>query len=353
MCFASLRSRALAVFAIGLAVATGASRAEATQNREGPFVGTLPCADCEGIRTELTLWREAGSGAPSRFLLRETYLGKPRGAEVFESSGPWHELGAGAATADRRVRIDPFQPNTRRTFLRLGPALLELLDRDERRVSTVLNMRLELAPPVAPAGDAPPRVLLAGMLRTAGAAGLQLQRCGEIGAQRAIDVSPENSVTAALTDIGLDRRSALYVEAFGHLADGTVMIERLNRAGAEMRCVEAGAGLRWQAQGNEPFWALRADAMRTTFVQPGEEPIAHPSIDLTWRWRGGRRDDARAHLHSQTEAGTIEALLEPRICRDTMADAAYGYRAEVAISNPAARETFSGCAYLGAGTALP
>jgi len=353
VCFASLRSSFLAAFVIGLAGAAGLSHAATAPGAEGPFVGTLPCADCEGIRTELTLWREAGSGAPSRFVLRETYLGKPRGAAVFESSGPWQEIGAGAAPAERRVRIDPFQPNTRRTFLRLGPAMLELLDREERRVSTVLNMKLELAPPAAPAGAAPPRVLLAGMLRTAGAAGLQLQRCGEIGTQRAIDVSPENSVTAALTDSGLDRRGALYVEAFGHLVDGTVMIERLNRAGAEMRCVETGAGLRWQAQGSEPFWALRADAMRTTFVQPGEEPIAHPSIDLTWRWRGERRDDARAYLHSQTEAGTIEAVLEPRICRDTMADAAYGYRAEVTIRTAAARTTFGGCAYLGARMAPP
>jgi uncharacterized membrane protein len=159
-------------------------------------------------------------------------------------------------------------------------------------------------------------------------------------------------VTAVLTDLGLDR-GALYVEAFGRVVDGTAQIERLNRAGIEMRCPDAGTRLRWQAQGNEPFWALRAEESRTAFAQPGEPPVAHPSIDLTWRWREGRRDQARAHLFSQTEAGSFEALLTPGICRDTMADAAFGYRAEVTIASATARRTFSGCAYLGAGSAPP
>lgn len=65
--------------------------------------------------------------------------------------------------------------------------------------------------------------------------------------------------------------------------------------------------------------------------------------------------DARngAHLFSQTDAGLIEAVPLPGICRDTMAESAYGYRAEVILGNATARRTFSGCAYLGAGTAPP
>jgi len=321
---------------------------------EGPFIGTLPCADCEGIRTELTLLRDARNGAPTHFLLRETYLGKPSGAVVFESMGPWQDVGPGMPVPEAgRVRIDPFQPQWRHSFLRLGPAVLELLDRDERRIRSRANLRLELTASAAPAAPASERVLLAGTLQSAGPMGLQLRPCAGSGTQRAIDVSPESMVTAVLAELGLDRRGEIYVEAFGRVVDGAAMFERLNRAGVEMRCPEAGHSARWQAQGNEPFWALRAEGDRTTFSQPGEPPVAHPAIDPTWRWRGGRRDRAGAHLFSRTEAGVIEAVLLPGICRDTMAEAAYGYRAEVILGSATARRTFSGCAYLGAGTAPP
>jgi copper homeostasis protein (lipoprotein) len=351
MCFALLRSRAR-VLALAAALAAGPASASGPPVTEGPFVGTLPCADCEGIRTELTLVRDS-TGAPSRFLLRQTYLGKPRREAVFQSTGPWQEVRTGAAApAGSRVRVDPYQPNWRQSFLRLGPTTLELLDRQEGRIKSQANLKLELAPSAAPAEPTATRMLLAGTLRGAGPEGLQLQPCGGGGTQRVIDVSPESMVTVVLTDLGLDRR-ALYVEVFGRIVDGTAQIDGLNRAGVEMRCPDAGASVRWQAQGNEPFWALRAEADRTTFAQLGEQPIAHPAIDPTWRWRGGSRDRARAHLFSQTESGRIEAVLEPRICRDTMADAAFGYRAEVTVDNAAARRSFRGCAYLGAGTAPP
>lgn len=320
---------------------------------EGPFVGTLPCADCDGIRTELLLYRDAASGQPARFLLRETYLGKPRGDGTVESSGPWQEVEAGGAgPVGRGVRVDPYQPARRRNFLRVGATALELLDRDGRPIDTRADLRLHRAE-AAPPDDTPTRVLLAGTLQTAGPDGLRLQGCDEAGLQRAIDVSPENTVTAVLADIGLDRYGALYVEVFGRVVAGRVLIERLNRAGVEMRCPSAPSDLRWQAQGNEPFWALRAEADRTTFKQPGETPVAHPAIDLTWRWPGGRRDQARAYLQSQTEAGRIEAVLVPRVCRDTMADAVYGYRAEVTVADARSRRTFNGCAWLGAGLMPP
>jgi len=351
---ASLRSSVRAA-ALAAALSAAATPAWAAGSRvvEGPFVGTLPCADCEGIRTELTLFRDAASGAPSRFLLRRTYLGKSLREAVFDSSGPWQEVDDSvAASAGGRVRVDPYQPSERLSFLRVGPTTLELLDRSELRIRTRANLKLESAASSAPEEPAA-RVLLAGTVRSAGPQGLQWQPCGGSGTQRVIDVSPESMLTAVLTDLGLDRRGELYMEAFGRIVDGVAQIERLNRAGVEMRCPDPGARVHWQAQGSEPFWALRAQTDRITFTQPGEPTIAHPATEPTWRWRGGRRDQARAHLFSQTESGSIEALLEPRICRDTMAEAAYGYRAEVAVANPSARRTFRGCAYLGVGTALP
>lgn len=355
---ASLRSSVVFAMVVGVAAAgcaspgTGSAPTAATKVAEGPFVGTLPCADCEGIRTELTLYRVGG--APAGFYLRETDLGKPQGANLFESVGPWQDVESrGAPVGGRLVRVDPYRPQGRRSFVRVGASTLELLDRDERPIASRAGLRLELSLATAPPEAEPARVLLAGMLRSADAAGLRLRPCADGAMQRVIDVSPENMVTAVLTDLGLDRRGEMYVEVFGRMVDGVAMIERLNRGGAEMRCPDVGTGLRWQAQGNEPFWALHADSERMSLLQPGEAPMAHPSIELTWRWRGGRRDQARAYLYSQTEGSRFEAELTPGICRDTMADAAYGYRAQVTVADARTRRTFSGCAYLGAPAAPP
>jgi NlpE N-terminal domain len=53
----------------------------------GTFAGVLPCADCAGIRTELTLFAEQPSGRPVRYELKHTYLGTRDGDRTFEKGG--------------------------------------------------------------------------------------------------------------------------------------------------------------------------------------------------------------------------------------------------------------------------
>jgi copper homeostasis protein (lipoprotein) len=48
------------------------------------YEGVLPCADCQGIRTELTLFED-----DSTYKLVETYLGTPDGDRTVESEGTW------------------------------------------------------------------------------------------------------------------------------------------------------------------------------------------------------------------------------------------------------------------------
>jgi copper homeostasis protein (lipoprotein) len=55
------------------------------------FVGTLPCADCEGIRYQLNLF------ADDSFFLRMTYVGK--------KAEPVDDLGSWAVSSDRRVLV--------------------------------------------------------------------------------------------------------------------------------------------------------------------------------------------------------------------------------------------------------
>src|SRR5262245_27619507 len=64
--------------------------AQANVNTPGVFTGTLPCADCPGIRTELTLNAPASPGGDQgTYTLRQTYLGTPDGDRTFDTGGRW------------------------------------------------------------------------------------------------------------------------------------------------------------------------------------------------------------------------------------------------------------------------
>lgn len=65
-----------------------AAPAPAMAAPNGTFRGTLACADCQGIRVELTL-----TGAPKdanrSFTMKQMYVGKPESKGVVSSSGKW------------------------------------------------------------------------------------------------------------------------------------------------------------------------------------------------------------------------------------------------------------------------
>jgi len=103
----------------------------------GTFAGVLPCADCAGIRTELTLFAEQPSGRPMRYELRETYLGTRDGDRTFEKTGRWTVLRGSASDGDATVyQLDFDQPQTVRNFLKVGDDDLRLLDRNQNEIST-------------------------------------------------------------------------------------------------------------------------------------------------------------------------------------------------------------------------
>src|SRR5690606_28741050 len=54
---------------------------------DGYYVGTLPCADCPGIKTELEL------NADQTFILRETYLDRDVASRVTTGSFNWNGQG--------------------------------------------------------------------------------------------------------------------------------------------------------------------------------------------------------------------------------------------------------------------
>jgi uncharacterized lipoprotein NlpE involved in copper resistance len=110
------------------AAAPGTSIPEATVMS---FVGNLPCADCPGIRTELTLTRDAPYSGDGHYKLVETYI--DRGAP-FTSTGVWGTLRGDATDEDATVyELNPEKSEAaRRHFKRIGDEALQALGKDLR-----------------------------------------------------------------------------------------------------------------------------------------------------------------------------------------------------------------------------
>lgn len=312
---------------------------------DGPYVGTLPCAACSGIRTALTLYSMGEGGMPLLYRMTLTYQGATEGDRTEERLGPWARLGVGA---DALVRLEPYSDENRKSFQRSDADRLVLLDREERPIDTQQSLALARDASTPAARLSVPRMLFRGTLvREAGA--LVLMPCGGGNAVGVRDVSPESMITAAITDLGFDRHGRIYLEAWGTLRDGGLLIDRLNRAGPGLACPRGAVGFR--AQGSAPAWSLESDRSAVRLERAdGEafgEALNAPPLPLSWRWPGGRPDRAEASLDATTESGTLRARLLPRVCRDPVAGAVYGFTARVTVVRPAETVELEGCAYLG------
>ena len=313
---------------------------------DGPYVGTLPCSDCAGVRAVLTLYAMGSGGQPLAYRMTVTYLGTRDADRSEERLGPWSRLNEGTP---QRIRIEPFDETLRQTFMRVDADTLALLDRDERPIVTGDDFRLVRQTTTPNVRPDVPRTLFRGMLARDGER-LMFTPCGQGKTVRVHDVSPEVVITAALTDIGFDRLGQMYLEVYGRVRDGALMIDRLNRAGTEMGCPKAPFGMR--AQGNEPGWQLDSGPKGVILTRQDGTRLNAPPIPLSWRWSQGRPDRPEATLTFATESAQLRAVLTPKICRDTMADAVYGLTARVQVTRPSPPMTFSGCAFLGS-EALP
>ncbi len=109
------------------------------------YEGVLPCADCQGIRTELTLFDEDFS-----YKLVETYLGTPEGDRSFSSDGAWTTLRGKAGHPDATIyQLNPGEPEKVRNFLVVDEGHIQQLDRDGRETESRLGYRLTRKKPSA------------------------------------------------------------------------------------------------------------------------------------------------------------------------------------------------------------
>jgi predicted secreted protein len=103
----------------------------------GTYTGILPCADCAGIRTDLSLYSEQPGGEPTRYALRATYIGTRQGDRTFESGGHLTVKRGSASEPDATVYVlDSGKPDARRNFVRAGDNELRLLDREQREIKS-------------------------------------------------------------------------------------------------------------------------------------------------------------------------------------------------------------------------
>jgi copper homeostasis protein (lipoprotein) len=114
----------------------------AGQRLFGFYVGTLPCADCSGIRTELNLFAPEGSGVDASYWLKETYLGRPGKDATFESGGSWK---AQPGTHDPQAtvyRLTEARSRESRFLLKVSDDELRMLDRSGRTIESKLDYSL-------------------------------------------------------------------------------------------------------------------------------------------------------------------------------------------------------------------
>jgi len=100
----------------------------------GTFSGTLPCADCSGIDTQLQL------KADGSYALDESYQGKKDGN--FKGDGTWT-----AEENGKRVRLDPNSKTEQdRLFEIASKDEIRMLDTEGKAIDSQLNYSLKRAP---------------------------------------------------------------------------------------------------------------------------------------------------------------------------------------------------------------
>ncbi|MCO5240253.1 MAG: copper resistance protein NlpE [Chitinophagaceae bacterium] len=107
------------------------------------FEGVLPCADCEGIRMELTLYQDIANADNNNYILKETYLGVNTADTVFTSKGSWGIIKGIKTDKEASVFVLNYDsPDESRYFLKENDSTIVMLDQDQNKINSALNYSL-------------------------------------------------------------------------------------------------------------------------------------------------------------------------------------------------------------------
>ncbi len=111
----------------------------------GTFQGTLPCADCPGILTELSLYHPNLYTDEGTYVLKLTTL--DRDVKPLVAQGEWTILRGDAADENASVyQLEPDHPEKSTYYLRVNSNELRQLDKDEKEMTSKLNFTLKRVP---------------------------------------------------------------------------------------------------------------------------------------------------------------------------------------------------------------
>lgn len=92
----------------------------------GAFAGDLPCADCPGMATTLTLVRKDSGWAEGRYLMVQDY--RERAVPPLVTTGEWTTLRGAADDPDATVyQLDPDNPEGSQNFRKEGAGRVRAL----------------------------------------------------------------------------------------------------------------------------------------------------------------------------------------------------------------------------------
>ena len=149
------------------------------------------------------------------------------------------------------------------------------------------------------------------------------------------DVSPGATVTHALDSVGMAAGKPIYVELLAVAEGNSLKASALNQAVAGGRCQQPGGmDEDWRAAGNEPGWLLAV----------GREQLAVKRLGLADRVVSvpvPSSAEGQVDYRYAGADGSLRVRFTRAVCRDTMAAAVFGWRAELEIDG----QTLRGCAW--------
>lgn len=103
----------------------------------GPFSGTLPCADCPGIETVLTLYFDAQTNEPVKYFANETYINQ---TSPLSGQGKFIKIDKDGKTL---FQIEPEDPELSKYYLQVNENTLRQLDRNGNEFANKTSYELK------------------------------------------------------------------------------------------------------------------------------------------------------------------------------------------------------------------
>lgn len=149
------------------------------------------------------------------------------------------------------------------------------------------------------------------------------------------DVSSDGSVIKALDGVGLAAGKPIYVELLAVAEGSTLKVSALNQAVAGGRCQQPGGmDEDWRAAGNAPGWLLAVGREHLVIKRHGKADRIVPVPDA-------HRAEAQVDYRHAGSDGALQVRFSRAVCRDTVANAVFGWRADLEIDG----QTLQGCAW--------